>query len=294
MHSHPSLRRLSRLALQNLSRNALLSSATTLMMGLILFIFNVILVLNSLTQSSLDELGRKVDLILYLNNDATLTQTTQLIDELSARPEVLEVTYTSKEDALNQFLELYPDKANPFTQYEIENPLPANIRVVTKRPDEHSALLTELQSSSYAPLLLNTESTNENQAIVERLLKATRFTQKLIVGVVVTFVLGSLLMILNAIHLSIFTRKTEIQIMQLVGAEPSTIYGPFVAEGILYSGMAVIFSSLLLIFFLKSTSLPIGSGWDVLTWLGSELAVSALIGTASSVLATRLYLKHFA
>lgn len=266
------------------------------MMGLILFIFNVILVLNMLTQSSLDDLGRKVDLILYLNDDATLTQTTQLMDELQSHSEVLEVTYTSKEDALKQFLDLYPDKANPFTQYAIENPLPANIRVVTERPDEHSALLTELQSSSYAPLLLNTESSNENQVIVERLLKATRFTQKLIVGVVVTFILGSLLMILNAIHLSIFTRKREIQIMQLVGANPSTIYGPFVVEGLLYSAMAVLFSSILLLIFLKITTLnsvlPIGSTWSMLGWLGSELLISALIGTGASILATRLYLKH--
>lgn len=289
-------RRLIRLSLQNVSRNLLLSTATTLMLGLILFILNVILVLNVLTQSSLQELAQKIDLIVYLTDDADVYQVNQMVNDLNAQPEVLTVTYTSKDDALKQFLSLYPDQSDPFSQYGIANPLPGNLQIVTQSPEDHPAVLSYLQASPYAPLLLDSESSGENQEIASRLLSLTKFTQKLIFGVILTFIFGSILMVMNAIHLSIYTRKTEIQIMQLVGARPGMIYAPFLFEGAIYAILAVFVSLFLLLAFLKGTSLSSYLSWNAsmnpLTLLGIELVGSITVGLLASGLATRTYLKR--
>lgn len=289
------LKRLARISFQNVGRNLLLSTATTVMMGLILFIFNVIMVLNVLTESSLEQLAKKIDLIVYVN-DSSVYEVNGLMKEIESLPVVKEVTFTSSAQALEQFLDLYPDKADPFTVYGIENPLPANIRIVTEKPDQHGMVLEYLQESPYAELLLNTESAGENQVIAARLLNVTRFTQKLIVGVVITFILGSLLMIMNAIHLSIFTRKTEIQIMQLVGAKPRMIQFPFLFEGGFYSFIAVFFSFFLLMFFLEGTSLSnyvhFETYWGPLWLFLGEMVISVGIGVLSSVLATHFYLNR--
>ncbi len=290
------IKRLSRISLQNVGRNMLLSTATTVMMGLILFIFNVIMVLNTLTQSTLSDLADKIDLIVYVNDASSIYEVNNLVEEVKALPEVKEVEYTSSDQALEDFTSLYPDKTDPFTVYGIENPLPANLRIVTQTPDQHETVLNHLEESPYADLLLDVESSGENQVIAARLLSVTDFTQKLIIGVVVTFILGSLLMIMNAIHLSIFTRKTEIQIMQLVGARYSMIQLPFLFEGAVYSFVAVFFSFFLLMFFLKGTSLSdylsFQFYWSPLWLFLGEMAVSVAVGVISSYAATYFYLKR--
>lgn len=274
----------------------LLSIATTVMMGLILFIFNVIIVLNVLTASSLDALGEKVDLLLYVSDDASVIEITDLMNEIESIPIVESVDYTSKEDALSEFLDLYPEKSDPFTTYGIENPLPGNIKIVTEEPDQHSMVVDYIESSSYEELLINIESSDENQEIVSRLLSVTNFTQKLVIGVIITFIFGSLLMIMNAIHLSIFTRKTEIQIMQLVGAKPHMIRFPFLFEGAFYSMIAVFFSFILLIMFIEGTNLSsftnFQENFNPATLVGLELLVSTIIGVVSSFIAITYYLKE--
>lgn len=289
-------RRLAVLALQNVRRNFLLSSATVLMMGLILFIFNVMLMLNVLAQSSLDELDKKVDLIVYLTDNASLYEVTQLVNELETQAEIVQVDYTSKDDALNSFLADYPDQTDPFSEYGIENPLPSSLRIVTKSPEEHQDVLDFIKNSAYGGFLLDTESTNENQEITTRLLSLSDFTQKLIVGVLLAFLLGTLMMSMNAVHLSIFNRKTEIQIMQLVGAKPSMIYSPFLAEGAFYSVLATLFSGFLLGIFLKSTNLIPYLNFEgrtsPFTLAFLEILCSIAMGLLASSIAVKIYLRR--
>lgn len=290
------LRGLIRISLQNISRNMLLSIATTVMMGLILFIFNVIMVLNVLTAASLDSLGDKVDLILYISDDASVYELTEMVKEIESLPVVKNVTYKSKEDALAEFLDLYPEKSDPFTIYGIENPLPANIKIITEDPDQHGTVVDYLTGTAYANFLIDVESSDENQEIVARLLSVSSFTKKLVIGVVITFIFGSLLMIMNAIHLSIFTRKTEIQIMQLVGAKPSMIRFPFLFEGAFYSILAVFFSFILMILFLEGTNLTGFANFQEHFQPGLlfvlELLISILIGVISSAVAINYYIKR--
>jgi len=289
-------KRLIHLAGQSLNRNLYMSITTTVMMGLILFIFNVVWSLNVLTQGSLKELETKVDLIVYISDTTSLYDITDMKNTLEGLPDVVEVDYTSKEEALQSFLNLYPDKEELFTNYGLENPLPANFRIVTDSPEDHTDIMGYLDASPYAPYLLEVESANENQEIVERLVKVRDFTQKLVIGVILAFAIGSLFMIMNAIHLSIFTRKKEIQIMQMVGAHPSMIRFPFLFEGALYSGLAVLFSFFLLFLFVFGTDLntflSFSENFNPWIILGVEMIAGLSIGVLSSLLAINFYLKR--
>ncbi len=291
---HTHLKRLVQMALQNLFRNGFLSVATALMMGLILFIFNVVLVLNLLTQSSLSQLSSKVDLLIYLSDSVSVLESTELLEDLRKLPGVTEVNYQSKENALEEFLDVFPEKEDPFTRYGLENPLPASIQVFTKSPQQHQEMLDYLNNSVYAPLLLDVESSDENQAIVEKLLQITRFTKQLVFGVTLAFLLGSLMMIANAIHLSIYTRKTEIHIMQLVGARPFTLFTPFLLEGAFYGLIGSLIGLVLIAVFVEGTQLHelvvTGQEQNIFFLAGIELAVSMLVGVLSSFVATKRHL----
>lgn len=290
------LKSLVKISLQNIGRNLLLSVATAVMMGLILFIFNVVMVLNVLTDATIEKIGQKVDLILYLTDDATEYEVSRMLAEIKNIAEVKSVEYTSKENALKEFLTDYPEKADPFTSYGIENPLPGNLKIITEKPEDHEIVTEYIENSQYSAYMKNVESANENREIVDRLLKVTNFIQKLIFGVIITFVFGSLLIIINAIHLSIFTRKTEIQIMQLVGATPNMIRFPFIFEGMVYSLIAVLFSFGLLTIFMEGAQLGTISAFTenfqpTLLFL-YELIGSITIGIISSLVALNYYLKR--
>ncbi len=130
---------------------------------------------------------------------------------------------------------------------------------------------------------------------MERLLLITGFTEKILFGIVATFILGSVLIIANAIHMTIFTRRHEIQVMQVVGATRRFIRAPFIIEGAFYGVSSVVLGLLLLgVFFISlqlhkipfiNLELPYGG------LLGFELLFSMGVGMVSSVLAVHTYLK---
>lgn len=249
-----------------------------------------------LTQATMEKIGEKVDLILYLSDDALPYEIDQMVKDIESIPVVKSVAYTSKAQALSGFLSEYPDKADPFTNYGIANPLPGNIKIVTDKPENHSIVTDYIKESDYSKYLVDAESSNENQEIVTRLISVTNFTQKLIFGVIITFIFGSLLIIINAIHLSIFTRRLEIQIMQLVGANPNMIRFPFIFEGIVYSLIAVFFSFSLLTVFLEGSELTslanFQDNFHPFLLFGSELIGSIAIGVISSYIALSYYLRN--
>lgn len=285
-----------RLALQNIGRNLFLSLATTTMMGLILFIFNIILVLGWLTDSGLEALGNKVDLVVYLEEGASLFHINESVELLTSMDEVESIDYTSKEQALKNYLDLNPEQAELIESFGLDNPLPASLTIVTHTPEDHEHVLQELEDTSLAPFISDLESASENRVITERLLSIQSFTEKLLAGVIIAFLFGGVLMIINAIHLSLFTRKTEIQIMQLVGASPHMIRWPFLMEGLIYSFVAVFFSLGLLALFMEGTGLRKLSGFEIPLplWqvIGLEFLLSLLVGLFASLLGLHHYLKR--
>ncbi len=289
-------KRLLKLAHANITRNAYISITTTVMMALILFVFNVAWSLNALTQKSLNELESKVDLIVYISDDTSLYDITDMQNAIEGLSEVLEVSYTSKEEALKTFLKLYPEKESLFTDYGLANPLPGNFRITANSAQDHEKILQYLKESPYAPYMLDVESMNENKTIMERLIKVKNISKTLIFGIMLAFTAGSVVIVVNAIHLSIFTRKKEIQIMQMVGAHPDMIRLPFLIEGAIYSLTSVLFSFILLYLFMLGTGLKdllsFKNDLQIILLLSTQMGTGLLIGLGSSLVAINFYLKR--
>jgi cell division transport system permease protein len=106
--------------------------------------------------------------------------------------------------------------------------------------------------------------------------------------------------------MAIFNRRDEIQIMRLLGASTSFIRGPFVVESIIYGILSAVISVLIInaAFVTTSSALQASSlglldigyasdyfGKHFLWLLTGQLATGIIIGAASSIIATRRYLK---
>lgn len=284
-----------RLAIDNLLRNKFLTIATILLMALILLIFNIIFSVNLIARQGIADLQEKVDLIVYLENDADAILINQVVQALDKLPEVTSVIYTTKEEALASLLDKYSDKINPFTTFDLDNPLPASLQIITAQPEDHQTVLEYLNLPNYEGLFLDIEMNAENEQIVTNLTQITQFSEKILFGIVTTFLIGSLLIIANAIHVTIFNRKREIEIMRLVGANLHFIRSPFVIEGAFYGLGSVLLSFGVFILFAQAIDL------SSITWLQGEiyygrlfvvqLLASLLLGMSSSLLAIQHYLN---
>ncbi len=293
-----------KLGLSNIWRNKILSLATIFVTGTILFIFNIILAINFISQDALSDLSKKIDLTVYLKETTTQEQANTVINDLKNFKEIENIAYTSKEDALNQLKSTHPELSLSFEKYKLGNPLPASINITTTNPKYHKPVADFLNQDKYKIYLSNiiTDSNDsENSAIIssvsKNLLKLSDFTHQVIFWLIIIFIIGGALIILNALQITIFTRKHEIGVMKLVGASHWFIRSPFIVESIIYGTLAVILSFIMLFTLtqkieIQNTNLwNYYSGINFLTIFIIELAITILLSIFSSIIAIHEYLK---
>jgi len=281
-------------SLTNLWRNKFLSAATVVIIALILFTFNIILSIHLIARTGLDDVQEKVDIILYLKHEAEPIKVEKFIDEVKSIESVKEIVYTSEEDALRNLLNKYPIAIDPFSKYNIENPLPPNINIITRNAKYHEHILEMADSNAYRNIFLDIQETSENQKIVTKLLKLTESSKRILISTLVIFVIASSLIVSNAITLSIYHKRDELNVMKLVGAPPSAIRGPFMIEGISYGIIGFIISMILLYGFLQATELDLISftlNVELFKFVLLELICCVLVGLISSIISTEKYLS---
>lgn len=290
------------LSASNIWRNKFLTIATVLVMAVLIFIFNIILGVNFVTKSALDDLTKKVDVVVYLKDNVEYYEIQQMSEELNNLDGVVEVTYTSKTDALKIVAKTHPKTAEFLTRYGVDNPLPASINVTTERPELHIMVQQFLNQEKYRHMLANivTDTGSQNaatDAVTSNLINLSQATNQIIFWVFVVFISGSVLIISNAIQLTIYSRQREIYIMRLVGATRNFIQLPFLFEGLFYGVFSLLLAMILL--FIMGTQIQIATisiaeylkSIPLLTIFLVELAVSALLGILCSFIAVYRYLQ---
>ncbi len=74
-------------------------------------------------------------------------------------------------------------------------------------------------------------SVNYGETAIHQLVSTFDLIEKIAYGIVIVLVIVSVLLIVNTIKLTIFSRRREISIMRVVGASNLKIKGPFIIEG---------------------------------------------------------------
>ncbi len=297
----PFLRAL-RLSFANIWRNKFLSLATIAVMAILIFILNIMLSINIVTQQALEDLTKKVDIIVYLKEDVEYYQVQQMINEMEQLKGIVDIRYTSKSDALNIVSETYPQTAEILERYTIPNPLPASLSIKTEKPELHIMVQQFLNQEKYRHLLANVASESEEknmamEAVSKNLINLSDTTNRISFWILAVFILGSVLIVSNSIQLTIYNRQKEIYIMRLVGATKHFIRLPFLIEGLFYGIISMLLGSglIAIVYYqLQATDLNINTyiqNIPFLTVFFIELGAVALIGILCSFIAVYRYLK---
>ena len=105
--------------------------------------------------------------------------------------------------------------------------LPASFQLQLEDPSAADAVAERLKAKKASHRDLSYP-----QQTIERLNEVTSFISWALYGATILFLVASVLLISNAIRLSIFARRNEIEVMKLVGASDRFVRTPFVIEGL--------------------------------------------------------------
>jgi cell division transport system permease protein len=300
-------RRVINTGMTNFIRNAWLGIAAMAVMIITLTIVLFSIITNATFANTIAQITDKIDVSVYLKDTTDISQGEQLANELKSLPNVREVTYLSKDEALDRYKE--QNSTNPellSAINETDNPLPATIQVKPRELNRIQEIKDFLNGPTRAGLVEDVSYRDDRKAAIDKIAHATNLLQRAGIVAVAIFAFISMLIIFNTIQMAIFNRRDELTIMRLLGATTWYIRGPFVVETVLYGIISAIVSVGLInsLFVASSSALQATSlglldinyaseyfkahFWQLLTM---QFTLGILIGAVSSVIATRRYLK---
>ncbi|MDY7218369.1 permease-like cell division protein FtsX [Denitrificimonas sp. JX-1] len=208
--------------------------ALSLPMGLALLLDNV------------SQLGgswqRAAQISLFLELDSGDAYGELLRDEIAAHEHVAEAQWISREQALTEF-QVQSGLGEALRELP-DNPLPGSILVTPEVIDKDAlvALLDELKK------LPKVEQAQLDLMWIERLAAILQVGEHFIFALAVLLIAALLLVVGNTIRLHIENRRTEIEVINLVGGTAGYVRRPFLYMGVLYGLVAGVLSWVLLAF----------------------------------------------
>ncbi len=293
----------------NFIRNASLAIAAMAVMVVTLTIILFALIANATFTHTISQITNKIDISVYLEDSVTGTQAHQLVGQLQQLPNVKSVTYLDKDQALRAYIRQNSndqDLANAASQ--ADNPIPATVKIKPRDLNKIGDIKAFLVKKDVADLQTSGSPSysGDRKKAIDNITHATNILREIGVVTVITFTVISALIIFNTIQMAIFNRRDEIQIMRLLGASTNYIRGPFVVESMIYGVLSATISVLIINSAFVASSgalqasslglLDIGYANDYfsahfLWFLTLQLLIGIVIGAASSIIATRRYLK---
>jgi cell division transport system permease protein len=237
-------------ALRALKRNAAPSLAAMLTVLLTALVLGVFIPVVQATTGTANKVRNRVVVNVYLRDNITQQQLTDLHNKLDSTPNVKAVQYISKQQALQE-LQSKRQGTSDAIQLLGSNPLPATYRVVPKDPGQVQGIVDALvnvdpTTGKQTYTLAGIDRVANREQDTKKILSATSLVKTLTASLAALLVLASIALIANTIRLSVFARRREVEVMKLVGATNWFIRWPFVIEGVIVGFMGGVLAVLLL------------------------------------------------
>ena len=229
----------------NIARNRLMSllAITTVTFGLV--ILGACFVAISNMRAIAEQETGKLDIVVFLKKDISDKRRKEIYNA-ARMPQVADLQFVSRGQALREMQADLPEL--PVADLKDENPLNDELRIKLKKENLNDVLKVRAYLESIKGVIPAPQNSNRqrNDAVVKQLLEINRFVK--IAGLLSLLVLSLMILLIihNAIRLTIFARRREIRIMELVGATPWFIRIPFLLEGVLYGVVGAVLAALIL------------------------------------------------
>jgi cell division transport system permease protein len=228
-------------AFQNTRRNLFSNVITIGIITISILIFSTFSLIAFNLGSFFKIWEEKIEIITYLNRKTPINEVESLLNKARQIHGVESVRYVSPFDAM-AFMETKLGSQRNLLDGIRPGVLPSSFEIQLIKDYRNSAKVKEVVSqlekiAQFDEIQYGQEWVETFSAIVHLF----RLTQWVLGGLLLV---AMIFIISNTLQLAIYSRREEIEIMQLVGASPSFIQVPFYIEGIvqgfLGSGMAIV------------------------------------------------------
>ena len=255
-----SLKRIIRSGFVGFWRNAFVSLSAIFVITVTLTVVAGMMLIGQLLDVSLAQIKDKVDINVYFVTTADEGAITELKTSIEGLPDVREVIYTSREEALAQFRERHKNDEVTIQALEElgDNPLGGSLSIRAKETSRYESIATFLEEhraaeSPEAPLI-DRFNFNQNKEAIDKLTNIINTVEEASYITMLVLIVASVLIAFNTIRLTIYTSREEISVMRLVGASNMFIRGPFILQGVMYGLLSGVVTLLII--------------YPVVLWLG--------------------------
>jgi cell division transport system permease protein len=278
-------------AYRALRRNAAPSIAAIVTIAITVLLVGVLVPVLDASGSKTEDVREQIALRVFLFPQATEGEISSLEERIGAIEHVSAVEYISPTAALKSLEEDLKQK-DLLSALNNKNPLPPSFNVELDNPDNLESVQGALSPPNAAgrpqPISAAIDEISTADS-TEQIREVTGAVKILLAVIAVLLGIASLFLVGNTIRLSIYARRREVEVMQLVGATNWFIRWPFVIEGfvvgmvgaaiavgILFLGKVTIVDPLSDNFALVENLNTIAFGPLIAILVGSAMVVAAL------------------
>lgn len=292
-------------AFQDFWRNIWLSVVTITVLVLALLSVNILISLNAVSATVVNSIKEKVDVSVFFKPETPQATVDNFQEKIRQLPEVKETVFVARDQALQAFKEKHADDpAIMDALAEVEkNPLLDALIIKAQNTEDYKKILSVLSLSENQEII-KYQNYTDHEKIISRVAMISDKVEKFSLALTIVFAVIAILIVFNAIRVTIYTHREEIAVMRLVGASNSFIRAPYIVEGVLYSIFAVLISILLLYGIFSAAGPYIGDFLETynfslidyyqsnfLVIFCSQLAAVIALNVVSSGIAVGKYLK---
>ena len=228
-------------------RNIWLSSAATIVMAFTLIVLFATVVASVILTNTADMMREKIDITIYFTPNTAEDKLEKLTNIISTDSNIKSVVTSTSEEEYNKFLEENADSDDIINVLDDEmkvlmiSKMQATMRIKVYDVDHLESIKELVNSDATFQKYIDSEKAptyDVNQAEIATITSWARIARTGGIILAIVFLIVSVLIIFSTIRMAIFSRREEIYMMKLVGADRRFIRGPFLVEAELCGAIA--------------------------------------------------------
>lgn len=220
-------------------RNIWLSSAATVVMAFTLIILFVTIVASVILTNTAEMMRDKIDITIYFKPDTSDTALEDLTNIISQDENIKSVETSSSEEEYEKFVIENAESEEIMNVLDDEmkalmvSKMQATMRIKVHNIDNLDSIKEIVNTNEIFVRFVDIDKPptyDVNRAEIATITSWARIARTGGFILAIVFLIVSVLIIFSTIRMAIFSRREEIYMMKLVGADKSFIRGPFLVE----------------------------------------------------------------
>ena len=223
--------------LTGLRRNVTMTAAMILTTAISIGLFGGGLLVVRLAEHSRAIYLDRVETQVFLTDDISANDATcasdpckALRNKIEGREDVKSVRFVNRQGAYDDAIRKFPE----FRDVAGKDSFPASFIVKLRNPEEHTEFDGAMKGQPGVISILNEKD------LIDRLFAVLDGLRDVAFAIAVVQAVGAILLIANMVQVAAYTRRTEINIMRLVGASRWYTQLPFLVEAMLAATIGVV------------------------------------------------------